>query len=107
MSTTASATLLLDHMARGSTGTLAVDTIVGPVTVYLMTGDLIAAECPADTANLLGRLARDGYILGNRARQLLRAAEGGEFIMGSLYEEVGDATMERFLHERFPGPLSS
>ncbi len=101
MSKTASATLLTKHLTQASTGTIAVETMVGTVTVHLMAGDIIAAECPNDMANLLGRLAQDGYILGTRARELQQAHSGGEYIMTTLYADAGEEVMERMLHERF------
>lgn len=81
------------HMELGSTGTLMVRPTEGsPIAVYLMQGEILAAESPADGAVILARLVNTGAVgreqaevLGERLRH---AGQVGDVLFGTVSDDL-------------------
>ncbi|MFH1469651.1 MAG: hypothetical protein ABIO70_35020 [Pseudomonadota bacterium] len=81
------------HMELGSTGTLMVQPVEGPpIAVYLMQGEILAAESPADGADILTRLVNAGAVEREQAEvlgeRLRHAGQVGDVLFGTVSDDL-------------------
>lgn len=94
------------HLAKGSTGRISVGAKGYELDVYVMNGQVVAAESPDDIKLILRRVAATGQIGQERAAELGGQADSGESIFGVLLEEVPEKVMETVLFDRFRDNLA-
>jgi len=71
------------------------------ISVYVMGGEIVAAQATNDDLLLVRRLDAAGILDADRVVELTAMARTGESVFGILLEEVDANTMERVLHQRF------
>jgi hypothetical protein len=97
---------LFQHADRQGTGRLTVGAGAGQVSVYLMAGDVIAAESPDDQRVLLHLLRRNGVLSHGKADSLEEALDESKNVFGDLIDAAGDR-LEPALAGRFRNNLAT
>lgn len=92
---------LLGCLESGQTGCLTGRTAAGPVAVYVMLGEVLAAQSPDDDARLLALLANAGTVELARLEQLRERIAGGTPISETLFDAVPDTEVLELFFERF------
>jgi hypothetical protein len=92
---------LKQHLDGGATGRLS--TLDGPeeISVYVMKGEIVAAQATNDDLLLIRRLMAAGLLDTQQTNQLTSMARVGEPVFGLLLEDLDATTIERVLHQRF------
>jgi hypothetical protein len=88
------------HMEMGSTGSLTVDPSDAPrISIYLMQGEILAAECEDDGPQLVRRLVNGGHITTELGQSLLarlcHVPQVGDVLFGTVPDDV---VMELYGH---------
>jgi hypothetical protein len=105
-SETAASRALLHHLEKGSTGRIVVGEGLSSLTVYVQSGQLMAAELGDDARAYLRRLVAEAAIADARAAELLAQAMAGASIFGQLLDEVDPVVIDAVLGDRFRDNLS-
>ncbi|MBW1877910.1 MAG: hypothetical protein JRJ84_06075, partial [Deltaproteobacteria bacterium] len=92
---------LKHHLDRGATGRLAIVDRADEISVYVMGGEIVAAQATNDDFLLIRRLHAAGILDFGQASELTSMAQTGESVFGLLLEELDATTIERVLHQRF------
>ena len=92
------------HMEMGSTGSLTVDQAKGAsVSVYLMQGEILAAEAADDGEQLVRRLVNGGYVSAELGQSLLvrlaNVPQVGDVLFGTVADDVVMELYGRRFHQ--------
>ena len=87
-------------MENKSTGRVVVGAGAASITVYLMQGNVIAAECPDDSRMYAHLLLRQGVIDAAVAAKLEAHIEATEPVFGHIIDAAGNA-LDDLLYQRF------
>lgn len=92
---------LLGYLESGQTGCLTGRTAGGPVAVYVMLGEVLAAHADDDDARVLALLANAGTVELARLEQLRERIAEGTPISEALFDAVPDQEVLDLFFERF------